>query len=197
MRSKGLVFVYLVLMIASSSLLFISCESQSAKTEMTEQEMIKRGEFLVMVGDCDACHSPKKFGPEGPMLDMSKRLSGHPEGSQLAPVDTSLIGPYVYFSSDLTAAIGPWGITYSANLTPEMTTGIGSWQPEMFINAMRTGKHLGVKEGRPIMPPMPWENLNRLSDEDLKAIFAYLKSLPAIKNKVPDPMPPTAIVAVR
>jgi cytochrome c553 len=67
----------------------------------------------------------------------------------------------------------------------------------MFINAMRTGKHLGVKEGRPILPPMPWENLNRLSDEDLKAIFAYLKSLPAIKNKVPDPMPPSAIVAVK
>lgn len=193
MRSKGLVFVYLFLVFASSILLFISCESQSVKTEMTEQEMIKHGKYLVTVGGCDDCHTPKNFGPNGPELDVAKRLSGHPEGSQLAPVDTSLIGPYVYFSSDLTAAIGPWGITYSANLTPEMSTGIGSWQPEMFINAMRTGKHLGVKEGRPILPPMPWENLNRLSDEDLKAMFMYLKTLPAIKNKVPDPMPPSAI----
>lgn len=197
MKTKGLVFVYLFLMIASASLLIIGCESQPAKTEMTEQEMIKHGEFLVMVGDCDACHSPKQFGPEGPKIDMSRRLSGHPEGTQLPPVDTSLIGPYVYFSNDLTAAIGPWGITCSANLTPDNETGIGTWQPEMFINAMRTGKHLGVKEGRPIMPPMPWENLNRLSDEDLKAMFIYLKSMPAVKNKVPDPIPPTQIAAVR
>lgn len=197
MKFKGLVLVYLSLILVSSVVLFISCGTQQEKTEMTEQEMIKKGEYLVMVGDCDACHSPKNFGPEGPMIDMSRRLSGHPEGTQLAPVDTSLIGPYVYFSNDLTAAIGPWGVTCSANLTPDNETGIGTWQPEMFINAMRTGKHLGVKEGRPIMPPMPWENLNRLSDEDLRAMFMYLKSLPAVKNKVPDPLPPTEILAMK
>ena len=197
MKVKRVVFIYLLLVLVSSVVLFVSCESHSAKNEMTEQEMIKHGEFLVMVGDCDACHSPKNFGPEGPMIDMSRRLSGHPEGSQLAPVDTSLIGPYVYFSNDLTAAIGPWGITCSANLTPDNETGIGTWQPEMFINAMRTGKHLGVAEGRPILPPMPWQNMAQLPEEDLRCMFAYLKSLPAVKNKVPDPMPPDQIVAVR
>ena len=197
MKVKGIVFVYLSLVLVSSVVLFVSCESHSAKSEMTEQEMIKHGEFLVMVGDCDACHSPKNFGPEGPMINTNKRLSGHPEGSILAPVDTSLIHQWVYFSHDLTTAVGPWGITFSANLTPDNVTGIGTWQPEMFINAMRTGKHLGVAEGRPIMPPMPWENLNRLSDEDLRAIFMYLKSLPAVKNKVPDPVPPHQIAAVR
>ena len=53
---------------------------------------------------------------------------------------------------------------------------------------MRTGKHLGV--GRAILPPMPWYNVARLSDEDLSALFAYLKALPPVKNAVPDPIPP-------
>ncbi|MDZ7624980.1 MAG: c-type cytochrome [Ignavibacteriaceae bacterium] len=197
MKVKGLVFVYLSLVLVSSVVLFVSCESQSAKTEMTEQQMIERGKLLVTVGGCDDCHTPKSFGPNGPEMDMTRRLSGHPAGSVIPPVDTSLIHQWVYFSHDLTTAVGPWGITFSANLTPDNVTGIGTWQPEMFITAMKTGKHLGVAEGRPIMPPMPWQNMAQLPEEDLRCMFAYLKSLPAIKNKVPDPMPPTAIVAVK
>jgi cytochrome c553 len=60
----------------------------------------------------------------------------------------------------------------------------------MFVNALRKGQHLGA--GRPILPPMPWQVLNEQSDDDLKAIFAYLKSLPPVKNQVPEPVPPSA-----
>jgi len=197
MRSKGLVFVYLSLFFAAVAILFIGCNNQQEKTEMTEQQMIERGKFLVTVGGCDDCHTPKSFGPNGPKLDMSRRLSGHPEGTAIPPVDTSLIHHWAYLSHDLTMAVGPWGITFSANLTPDNETGIGTWQSEMFVNAMKTGKHLGVAEGRPIMPPMPWQNMAQLSEEDLRCMFAYFKSLPAVKNKVPDPLPPTAILAVK
>jgi hypothetical protein len=124
---------------------------------------------------------------------MSKRLSGHPAGTVIPPVDTSLIGQYYYFYADLTAIIGPWGVSFTANLTPDNETGIGTWQPEMFVNAMRTGKHLGVADGRPILPPMPWQNLAQLSEEDLKSMFMFFKTLPPIKNKVPDPIPPHLI----
>jgi len=197
MKVKGLVFVYLFLFLVSAIVLFVSCESQSAKVEMTDQQMIERGKFLVTVGGCDDCHTPKSFGPNGPEMDMTRRLSGHPAGSVIPPVDTSLIHQWVYFSHDLTIAVGPWGITFSANLTPDNVTGIGTWQPEMFITAMKTGKHLGVAEGRLILPPMPWQNMAQLPEEDLRCMFAYLKSLPAVKNKVPDPLPPDQIVSVR
>jgi len=197
MKPKGLVLVYLSLFVVSSIVLFISCESQPEKTEMTDQQMIERGKFLVTVGGCDDCHTPKNFGPKGPEMDMIRRLSGHPAGMEIPPVDTSLIHNWVYFSHDLTTAVGPWGITFSANLTPDNETGIGTWQPEMFITAMKTGKHLGVAEGRPILPPMPWQNMAQLPEEDLRSMFAYLKSLPAVKNKVPDPMPPGSIASVR
>ena len=196
MKIKGNVLVYLILILGSVSLLFVGCQSEPTKKEMSQQEMIERGKFLVTVGGCDDCHTPKNFGPNGPEFDMSRRLSGHPAGSVIAPVDTSLLHQYAYFSHDLTTAIGPWGVTFSANLTPDNETGIGTWQPEMFVNAMKTGKHLGVAEGRPILPPMPWQNMAQLPEEDLKCIFAYLKSLPAVKNKVPEPMAPYQIPVV-
>jgi hypothetical protein len=197
MKVKGNVLVYLILLIGSAVLLFVSCQGETTNKEMTKQEMIERGKFMITVGGCDDCHTPKNFGPNGPELDMSRRLSGHPAGTLVPPVDTSLIHQWAYMSHDLTTAIGPWGITFSANLTPDNKTGIGTWQAEMFVNAMKTGKHLGVAEGRPILPPMPWQNMAQLPEEDLKCIFAYLKSLPAVNNKVPDPIPPHQIAAIR
>jgi hypothetical protein len=197
MKVKGIVFVYVSVFLVSAVTIFISCDAQSDKAEMTEQQMIEHGKFLVTVGGCDDCHTPKNFGPEGPELDITRRLSGHPEGTQIPPVDTSLMKYWAYLSHDLTMAVGPWGVSFSANLTPDNETGIGTWQPEMFVTAMKTGKHLGVAEGRPILPPMPWQNLAQLPEEDLRYMFAYLKSLPAVKNKVPDPLPPDQIVAVR
>ena len=197
MKVKGLVFVYLSLFFVSAIALFVGCQSQPEKTEITDQQMIERGEFLVKVGGCDDCHTPKNFGPKGPELDMTRRFSGHPEGTPIPPVDTTLLNQWAYLSHDLTMAVGPWGVTFSANLTPDNKTGIGTWQPEMFINAMKTGKHLGVADGRPILPPMPWQSVARLSEEDLKAMFMYLKSQPAVKNKVPEPIPPTQIPSVK
>ena len=90
-------------------------------------------------------------------------------------------------NNDLTAWAGPWGVSYAANLTPDVS-GLGSWTPEMFIRTMRTGRHLGV--GRSILPAMPWMKIRfLLTDEDLRAMFAYLQSLPAVPNLVPAAVP--------
>lgn len=161
--------------------------------EMSKSEMISRGKYLVNLGGCDDCHSPKTFSDMGPVPDNSKLLSGHPAGNVLAKVDPNLVKPGMWYlaANDLTAWVGPWGISYTANLTPDDPTGIGTWTEEIFIKALRTGKHMGV--GRPLLPPMPWQAIGRSTDEDLKSIFAYLKSLPAINNKVPDPVPPNEI----
>ncbi|MEW5924326.1 MAG: diheme cytochrome c-553 [Candidatus Zixiibacteriota bacterium] len=159
--------------------------------QMTAEEQIKRGEYLVTIGGCGDCHSPKIFGPSGPSEDMSKLLSGHPAGQVLAAVPTDVLGPEKWgaiCTNDLTAWVGPWGISFAANLTPDQMTGSGAWTEAAFIKAMRTGKHLG--SGRDILPPMPWPGIGKATDEDLKAIFAYMKSLPPIPNMVPQPIPP-------
>lgn len=159
-----------------------------------QQTKVKRGKYLVDFGGCHDCHSPKSFGPDGvPVLDQKRLLSGFPADTELPAMikDALTPGNWVLFAPDLTAAVGPWGISYAANLTPDDQTGIGLWSEEHFVSAMRTGKHMG--QGRPIMPPMPWFAVKGLTDDDLSAVFAYLKSLPPVKNQVPAPLPPDKV----
>ena len=108
---------------------------------------IKRGEYLVNFGGCNDCHSPKVFTPKGPMPDPDRLLSGHPSGEKLPNLPKDLIAPDKWgglFTNDLTAWVGPWGVTFASNLTPDEQTGIGLWTEELFIKTMRTGKHLGA-----------------------------------------------------
>lgn len=161
-----------------------------------DTKMVERGKFIAMIGGCDDCHSPKVFTDKGPAVDDSKALSGHPAGMKLPEIPTDALGPDKWgavTTNDLTAWAGPWGVSFAANLTPDVKTGLGSWNDAMFIKAMRTGQHLGA--GRPILPPMPWQAIGKLSDEDLKALFSYLKSLKPVENAVPDPLPPPALPA--
>lgn len=153
---------------------------------------VARGKYLVTTSACNDCHTPKKMGPNGPELDTSRMLAGHVAVKMPPPPASS--GPWMIHANDqLTAWAGPWGISYTKNLTPDKNTGIGSWSEETFIKAIRTGKHMGV--ARPILPPMPWEVYSQMSDADLKAIYAYLRTIPAIENPTPDPVPPPAAPA--
>lgn len=168
-------------------------QSGAAFADNGNAARIKRGAFLVAAGDCVTCHTPFRMGANGPEKDMARGLSGHPENLRLAPPpkldnDWNWAG-----SATMTAFIGPWGTTYAANLTPDRETGIGSWKEKDFVQAMRTGKHVGV--ARPIMPPMPWQAVGTLPDYDLRAIYAYLMAQPAVKNKVPEYAPPATATA--
>lgn len=172
-----------------------SKEEPLVQGAFTKEEAVKRGQFLITAGGCNDCHSPKKMTPHGPVIDSSKLLSGHPAGSPLPAVSASALQPgnWVLMSPDVTAFVGPWGISYAANLTSDSATGIGAWTEYQFIQTMRTGKHLGMENGRPVLPPMPWENVGKLTDEDLKAMLAYLKSTTPINNRVPGPVPPDKV----
>jgi hypothetical protein len=148
------------------------------------------GEHLVSIAGCNDCHSPKKMTPMGPEIDSSVLLAGHMTGSPQPDVDRKMASAKgLIVTTDLTAWVGPWGISYTANLTSD-ETGIGSWKEEQFIKAIREGKLKGLDNTRPILPPMPWQTYKYMRDEELKAIFAYLKSTKPIKNVVPQPVPP-------
>ncbi len=147
-----------------------------------------RGAYLVTAMACSDCHTPWKMGPKGPAPDMSQGLSGHPASMTLPPAPAAQ-GPWIAGNAATNTAFwGPWGVSYASNLTPDPETGIGKWRAQDFVETIRNGKHLGV--GRPLQPPMPWPAFAQLSDADLRAIFAYLKSQPAMKNKVPANTPP-------
>jgi hypothetical protein len=147
-----------------------------------------RGEYLVSIAGCHDCHTPWKMGAMGPEPDMTRPLSGHPaEVIMPPPPDMPMTGLWLWAGSATnTAFAGPWGVSYAFNLTPDQNTGLGIWTEDMFVNAIRTGRHMGT--ARPILPPMPWPVYNNMTDDDLKSVFAYLKSIPAISNRVPDPV---------
>lgn len=174
------------------TLYFPACQdgkaSEQAKSiAMTQQEKVKRGEYLVNSIGCDDCHSPKKVTATGFEIIPELRLSGfNPAMATMKPATDAVNQGWMLFAPDLTTAVGAWGQSYAANLTPD-PTGIGNWTEAQFIKAIREGKFKGLDNTRPLLPPMPWFVYRNLTDDDLKSIFAYLKSTKPVKNVVPQP----------
>jgi mono/diheme cytochrome c family protein len=159
-----------------------------AAADRTRDGRVERGAYLVKRMGCNDCHTPWKLGPKGPEPDMTRELTGHPSELVMPPAPPAS-GPWVaHISATNTAWAGPWGVSFTANLTPDPETGLGKWTEEMFIATMRTGRHQG--KGRPLLPPMPYWMLGALDDADLGSVFAYLQSLPPVKNRVPAPVDP-------
>jgi len=170
----------------------ISCNNTETKKEVanapaSKDSLIKRGEYLVSIIGCDHCHSPKKMTPQGPVIDMDNRFSGYPADRPFGKVDSNIIkNGKVVFSADLLAAAGPWGVSFAANISGD-ETGIGNWTEDQFKKAITQGKWKGMDGGRMLLPPMPWESFKNLKDEDVSAIFAFLKSTKPVKNIEPAP----------
>ena len=177
--------VRMTILIATLGMAAASCATRgSAEQHIANANKVERGKYLVTIGGCNDCHTPFKLGPNGPEPDMTRMLSGHPQSVVMPPV--AVPGPEWAWAGAATntAFSGPWGTSYAFNLTPDEHTGIGIWNEEIFVNTIRTGRHWGV--ARPILPPMPWFNYRQMTDDDLRAVYAFLRSIPAVRNKVPD-----------
>jgi mono/diheme cytochrome c family protein len=174
-----------------------SAEPIASSTTATEkpnfggyETQVKWGEHIVKIAGCNDCHTPKKMTPMGPEDDTALFLSGHPEKSPAPEVDRKQMeSKGLVVTADFTAWVGPWGISYSANLTPD-ETGTGNWKEEQFIYAIRNSVSKGIAGSRPLMPPMSMMPVKLMTDEELKAIFAYLKTIKPIKNSSVQPTPP-------
>jgi len=136
-----------------------------------DRARVLRGRQLVLDHDCAACH-------RGPSPDSKGWLGGI-----TAPAQAFVIGPC------FTDEKAPCFTGRPRNLTPDKETGLGDWTVDEFIATMKTGRERG--KGRPVLPPMPVQNLRALSDTDIRALFAYLQSLPPVKNRTPQPIEPT------
>jgi mono/diheme cytochrome c family protein len=175
----------------AATVLVFATVTLAAHAENNEADKLARGKYLVTIAGCNDCHTPWRDGPGGPEPDMSRMLSGHPESLPISAPATTPSGPWEMVSSPThTAHSGPWGVSFTANLTPDRETGLGKWTLATFTQAIRTGRHMG--RGRQILPPMPIPMYKHFTDADLAAIFAYLQSIPPVKNRVPEPLPPAA-----
>ena len=167
-------------------------ETADATPKMTSADSIKEGEYLATILDCHACHTPKIMTDRGPVPDLSRSLAGHTASEVLPAItDKKMIAPgqWALASPGFTAWVGPWGTSFTANLTPH-ETGTGTWTLDNFSRALRQGKFKGLENGRTLLPPMPWESFAKMRDEHVAYLWAYIRSLPPIDNTVPAPLPP-------
>jgi len=187
-----------VMLLTTFILLLTGCRNNSKtaipdSAELSVTQLVQRGEYLVTIMGCNDCHSPKEMGPKGPEIIANLILSGYPATRPFQKVEPELIKKgWILFNADLTAAAGPWGVSFAANLTSDQT-GIGNWTEENFRRALKEGKYKGLESFRMLLPPMPWSNFIVISDEDIKAIFQYLKSTVPVNNIVPIPLSPEQI----
>ena len=172
-----------LLIVLSATVYMAQTKAPAPAAAPASADQIARGKYLVTIQDCNGCHTPFVMGEP----DLKRMFMGHPESEKITGPPTKQAGWATAISDSNTAWSTPAGVSFTTNLTPDKATGIGNWTEQMFVQAIRTGKHLGA--GRAIMPPMPWKIYSNATDADLKAIFAYLKTVPAIVNKVPDPIP--------
>jgi hypothetical protein len=181
--------------LVTSGLLF-SCEparsEENVALDSTKAQLIERGKYLVNTSACHDCHTPKVMTPHGPEFDTTRLLSGHPSDAPLPPINKDALNNWVLFGHDLTSAVGPWGVSFAANLTSDQT-GTGNWTEEQFFTAIRKGKYKGLEGSRDLLPPMPWQVYRGMTDQDLKAIYKYLQTTKPVENIVPAPVAPEDI----
>ncbi len=178
----------LLLLIAATGCILTAFTTIRTEKPVYTKKQIERGRYLVQIMGCRDCHSPKIMTPQGPAIDVSRDLSGHPSDLPTGNIDKESLKDWVLFNGMSTAAVGPWGISYSANLSSD-ETGIGNWTEEQFLIALTEGKSKGIRTARPLLPPMPWQNYVNIEKADAVAMFAYLKSTVPVKNVVPQPVP--------
>ena len=194
MKANSLKCAYAVLLPVGTALLFTMATAAPVLAAETpsggQADKVARGKYLVTIAGCNDCHTPWKAGAKGAEPDMSRMLSGHPESLAMPAAPQLPQGPWlVTAAATNTAWSGPWGVSFTANLTPDPETGLGKWTLRNFVDTIRSGRHMG--RGRQILPPMPIPMYKHMTDEDLEAVYTYLRTVPPIQNRVPEPLPPT------
>ena len=123
-----------------------------------ESDQLKYGAYLVSMADCNGCHTPY--------------VKGQPDFSR-------------EFAGGNTFTIGNFKVT-SANITPDSTTGIGAWDVEAFMKKFtvcREEKGYNYNPGK-LNTVMPIVDYAGMKDDDLKAIYAYLRTVKPVKNSI-------------
>lgn len=193
---KGSTLLIGIVLAIVTGLLMTSCSPSKTEevattkptgSDLPKEALIEKGKYLVTTSACHDCHSPKVMTPHGPVIDTTRILSGHPRENAVPNIIPT--NDWVMFNNEATAFVGPWGLSFAANLTPD-DTGVGSWSFDQFKTAIRKGKYKGLEGSRNLLPPMPWEMYQHFTDEDLLAIFTFLQSIKPIDNLVPTPVAP-------
>ena len=177
MKSRRLVFLALGALTLVSAACVLNSSQEKIPADWEQASYIERGNYLVnYLGHCVGCHTP--LGPDG-QSDMSLYLSGVPAKYAGTKVGRSQVAGFP----------GPKGARfYAKNLTPDAETGLGLWTEDQFV---RTFKHGVRPDGfKYSISPMEWNIYANMKEEDVRAMYRYLRTIKAIRNKAPENIPP-------
>ena len=146
---------------AAAAALVLTCASLSGA--LAADPTVERGKYLVSIAGCNDCHTPGYFLGKP---DMARFLGGSEVGFEIPGL----------------------GVFHGPNLTPDKETGLGAWTDAQILIALQKGT---TPQGRMLAPIMPWHAFANLTPQDARAIVAFLRSIPPVKNKVPGPFGPT------
>jgi len=128
-----------------------------------DRDRVIHGEYLVELLGCGACHT-------------DGALEGAPE------LQRALGGSSIGIAWSNPLGTERPGVVFPSNITPDVDTGIGAWSNEQIANAIRAG--VGRHGSRRIQT-MPWQGYARISNDDVDAMVAYLRSIPVVQHRVP------------
>ena len=156
--------------------------SSAGASNRYQQDTLEQGKYIATIAGCTECHTPYKPEYQDPTkltLDQLKVLSFN---GVAANDETKLLAGGRPFD------LGPAGVLFTRNITPDEATGIGAWTDEQVKIAIKTGLN---KDGQVLFPVMPYHVYNGMADADLDAVVAYLRSVNAVSNEVPARTIPT------
>lgn len=176
--------------IVLSALGFAACALAAApimSTFATAQDAAPAETSTDAAAPADAAAAPEEAAPVDPLVEKGKYLAlagncvschTRPDGEPYAG-GLAMKTPYAFL-----------GDIHSTNITPDPETGIGTWTEEQFIRAMQTGV---AADGSHLLPAFPYTSFTKVTDDDLKAIYAFLKTLPPVKYTPPSNGPVFAL----
>jgi len=177
MKSWRLTFLALGVLSLFGKACALKSPEEAIPADWEQVSYIERGDYLVnYLGHCVGCHTP--LGPDG-RSDMSLYLSGVP-----ARFAGAKAGP-----PQVAGFPGPRGSrVYAKNITPDPETGIGRWTEDQFVQTFQTGVRPDDLKYR--VSPMEWNIYSNMKEEDVRAIYRYLRTIKAIPNNAPANIPP-------
>jgi len=173
-----------LLLIIVSGLFLMIAGMATAQDDPTEEPtgdentaLIERGEYLAKIANCETCHTPfqEKYNNLAELTLEDLQTIAMREELALDKEERLMAGGRPF-------DLGPAGVMFTRNLTPDPETGLGEWTDEEIEIAIRTGIS---RDGRQLHPLMPYTIFNQMADADMDAIIAYLRSIPAVENAVP------------
>jgi len=138
-------------------------------------DILAQGRYIATIAGCTSCHTPDRpeyLNPQTLTIDQIKTLAF--DGNDALDISKFLAGGRAF-------DLGPGGVVYTRNLTPDDATGLGTWTDEQIHLAITTGLS---KDGKTLFPVMPYHVYNGMADSDVEAVIAFLKSVNAVENTV-------------